>query len=421
MSPRSGPVRVACAVAAALLPLVCIVPPVASAQTIAQRGFAEARGALFPVRATNDTHRLVGDALVREEIFVKPARWVQFAAGLDARANTHDQVEGGWRLDVRDRRPLRPAMSLRRVGATLTRGPFTLDVGKQFIRWGKADIVNPTDYFAPRDFLNVMDQELLAVSGARAAAQWRSETFDVVWVPWFTPSRTPLLDQRWTAVAPAAAPIAFVDVSGPVPKGSQAGIRWGHTGARYETSLSYFEGFNHLPNIESTPVRAPFEVGIAREYPALRSYGLDLAVPTRWFTVKGEGAYSTSSTPGTDEYVVYVVQLERQSGEWMLVGGYAGEVVTKRRAALAFAPNRGLAGSLVARASYTIDANRSLALETAVRQTGHGAYVKGELSQARGAHWRATLAGALIRGRPDDFLGQYRRNSSVTAALRYSF
>jgi hypothetical protein len=75
----------------------------------------------------------------------------------------------------------------------------------------------------------------------------------------------------------------------------------------------------------------------------------------------------------------------------------------------------------VARASYTIDANRSAVVETAIRQNGHGEYVKGEYSQARGQHWRATAAGALIRGHVDDFLGQYRRNSHVTFSLRYSF
>ena len=42
-------------------------------------------------------------------------------------------------------------------GATVAAGGFTLDVGKQFIRWGRADVLNPTDRFAPRDFLNVID------------------------------------------------------------------------------------------------------------------------------------------------------------------------------------------------------------------------------------------------------------------------
>ena len=144
-------------------------------------------------------------------------------------------------------------------------------------------------------------------------------------------------------------------------------------------------------------------------------------MPTRWFTVKGETAYFTSSAPDTDEYVLYVVQLERQTGEWLVVGGYAGELVTRRRAALTFAPDRGLTRSVLGRASYTIDPNRSLAFEGAVRQNGHGAYAKAEYSQAHGQHWRATLAATLIRGEPDDFLGQYRRNSHIAVALRYSF
>lgn len=77
--------------------------------------------------------------------------------------------------------------------------------------------------------------------------------------------------------------------------------------------------------------------------------------------------------------------------------------------------------AVVARASYTIDANRSAALETAVRQDGRGLCAKGEYSQAQGPHWRATLSASLLRGEPDDFLGQYRLNSHLAAALRYSF
>ena len=129
----------------------------------------------------------------------------------------------------------------------------------------------------------------------------------------------------------------------------------------------------------------------------------------------------TSSSPVTDEYALYVLQIERQTGEWMMVGGDAGEVVTARRAALTFAPDRGMTRSLVGRASYTIDANRSLAFETAVRQNGDGVYAKVEYSQARGQHWRATVTGVAIAGHERRFLGQYRRNSHVAAALRYSF
>ena len=104
-----------------------------------------------------------------------------------------------------------------------------------------------------------------------------------------------------------------------------------------------------------------------------------------------------------------------------MFGGYAGEVVTTHGGAATFSPDRGTARTILGRASYTIDVNRSAAAEGAVRQDGRGLYLKGEYSQARGRHWRATVTGALVRGEPDDFLGQYRLNSHVTVGVRYSF
>src|SRR5262249_54336363 len=125
--------------------------------------------------------------------------------------------------------------------------------------------------------------------------------------------------------------------------------------------------------------------------------------------------------PRTDDYVLYVVQLERQTGEWILLGGYAGEVVTTRRSPFVFAPDRGLTRALVGRASLTIDTNRSLPFETSVCRAGDGAYAKADYSQARGQLWRGTIAGAWLAGAADDFLGQYRRNSYLSASVRYSF
>jgi hypothetical protein len=185
--------------------------------------------------------------------------------------------------------------------------------------------------------------------------------------------------------------------------------------------VSIFDGFNHLPDLLVGPGREPLRLEVARRYPALRTYGGDVALPTKWLTAKAETAYFTSSTADSDEYVLYVIQLERQTGEWLITGGYAGEVVTRRRTAASFAPDRGLTGSLIARASYTIDPDRSAAVEGAVRENGDGVYVKGEYSWTRGQHWRTTVSGAVLAGKAADFLGQYRRNSHGGISLRYSF
>ncbi len=404
----------------------------ASAQVVTGRGFVEGTAWMFPQEAPNDSTQLVGDVLLRDDLFVKPARWIQFAAGIDLRANSHDQVDTRWRVDFTDRDPRRPAIAVRRLSASLSHGPLTVDAGKQFIRWGKTDIVTPTDRFAPRDFLNVVDSEFLPVTGVRAVVQLGSNSIDGIWVPFFTPSRTPLVDQRWTAVSPAAEGLRIVDSGSAIPRGSQVGLRLAHTGSAIEYAFSVFDGFNHLPNFEAAavvsqqpgspcPTCSELTVNIRRVYPSLRTYGADAAVPTRWLTIKGEAAYFRSPTETSEEYVLYVVQVERQTGEWLVVGGYAGEIVTLHRPILTFAPDRGMARSFVGRASYTIDTNRSMAFETAVRQTGDGLYARAEYSQARGAHWRATIAAAVIAGHSDDFLGQYNHNSHVTASVRYSF
>jgi len=116
-----------------------------------------------------------------------------------------------------------------------------------------------------------------------------------------------------------------------------------------------------------------------------------------------------------------VVQLERQVGEWSLVGGYAGQATTEHRSAVGFSPVRGFARSLVGHATYTIDTNRSLTLETVVRQNGAGAWLRAEYSQAFGQHVRATAGYSLIRGDPTDFIGQYQRNSHAMVTVRYTW
>jgi hypothetical protein len=391
------------------------------AQTISQRGFVDGRGFWFPQAAPNDATPAIEDVLFREEVFVKPAGWIQFAAGLDLRANSHDQVEDAWRLDFTDRGVRRPRAAIRRLTATFTAGGFTLDIGKQFIRWGRADVLNPTDRFAPRDFLNVIDTEFLPVMGVRPLLQVGKETFEAVWVPRMTPSRLPLFNQRWTVLPTELQAIPIEDSGSDVPKRSEYGVRWNHVGDRVETALSYFDGYNHLPNIESRVRPSPMAIELSRVYPALRGYGADLAIPTHWVTLKGEAEYFTSPSSTNEEYVLYVVEVERQTGEWVLVGGYAGEVVTTSHAGFSFAPDRGIARSILGRASYTVDPRRTVAIEGAVRQSGAGFYVKGEYSEAFGQHWRLTLTGVGIAGDENDFLGEFHRDSHGSVALRFSF
>jgi hypothetical protein len=118
---------------------------------------------------------------------------------------------------------------------------------------------------------------------------------------------------------------------------------------------------------------------------------------------------------------LYVLEFERQVGEWLFDVGYAGDVTTRDSTLVAFAPDRGMARSVIGRAALTIDPRRNLLFEGAVRQDANGVYAKAEYSQELAQRLRFTVAGVGIGGERSDFIGQYRDNSHVTVGLRLSF
>src|SRR5262245_34354587 len=114
------------------------------AQNFEQRGFVESATTLYPQTAQNDNGHAVEEALVRWEPSYKLASWLRIYSAIDLRTDTHRQAERWFRLDAGDRSVQRPAFSLRRLSASIHQGKITLEIGRQFIRWGKADILNPT-------------------------------------------------------------------------------------------------------------------------------------------------------------------------------------------------------------------------------------------------------------------------------------
>jgi hypothetical protein len=391
------------------------------AQGLSHRGYLETVVTAYPQTAPGDSGRWIGHSILRYEPSYKLNSNFRFQASFDARADTHHQAQRDWDVSFWDRTAQWPAFAVRQLSASYSRGPVSLEIGKQFVRWGKTDILNPTDRFAPRDYLVVVDNEFLGVTAARLTLASQSDSLELVFTPRLTPSRTPLLNQRWVVIPPAAQGLGLNDAGALYPGGPQYGARWNHQGSSFESSFSFFQGFNHLPLLDTKLVADPLHFDVLRSYAKIRVWGADVAAPLPWFTVKGEAAWFQSFNPHAGEYVLYVVQLERQHGEWLFIGGYAGERVTKRSTSLSFNPERGLARSFVGRASYTIDTNRSVTFEGLARQDGEGFYLKSEYSHAFGQHWRLTGQAVLLRGSDTDFIGQYHRNSFGAIKLRYSF
>lgn len=392
-----------------------------AAQNFSQRGFIESNNELYPETAPNDSGHAINEDLFRYEASYKALPWLRFTGSFDAWFDTHLETDRSAHLDWQDRSLRRPALSAREFNATITKGKFTAVFGKQFIRWGKADLLNPTDRFAPKDFLTVTDPDFLAVLAARVTYDTGTNSLDFVWQPRFTPSRMPLINERWTVIPAEAEGYALVDLGSEFPGRSSFGARWNHVGAGYEFSTSFYDGFNYLPDIQFNLNPLGDAIEFVRTYPELRLYGTDAAIPLRWFTVKTEAAYYTSPDHEQDDYVIYVLQFERQIKELTLIAGYAGSAITASTPTVQFSPELGFARAFLAHAQYAIDTNRTVAFDTDVRQNGQGSWLRAEYSQGFGQHWRATAGYSWIRGSENDFLGQYRRNSFALLALRYSF
>ena len=399
--------------------IILLVPAAAPAQTFTHRGTAEALILAYPQPGVTDRTQLIADSLFRWEPAIRRGAW-RFDVGVDARMDTHSMTDRSGAISYWDRTTRRPAIAVSRLSTSWARGPLTVEVGKQYVRWGKTDILIPTDRFAPRDYVIVIDPQLLGITAGRMTLGNASNALDLVVSPRLTPSRAPLLDQRWVVAPPGVGSTPLSDAGAEYPVGTQFGIRWNHVG-RLEYSLSLYRGFHHLPWFEGTPAGPPLRIDARRRYSQLTTVGGDVVVPLAAFVLKAEAAWFRSETPGAGEYLLYVVQAERQSGEWLLLAGYAGEYERKETTLVRFAPDRGMARAFIGRASLTIDANRSLALEGVVRQNGEGFYGRAEYSHGLGGHWRAIVNTTAFGGSDDDFLGRYRRNSFARFALRFSF
>src|SRR5579872_2006962 len=152
-----------------------------SATSFEQRGYIENQALFYPQTAPNDRARAIDQAAIRWEASYKFAPWLKLNSTLDARADTHRQVDRDARLDVDDRTIQRPALSLRELSATIHKGKVTAQLGRQIIRWGKTDILTPTDRFAPKDYLSsVVDSDFLGVTAVRLSITGARDSVDAV-------------------------------------------------------------------------------------------------------------------------------------------------------------------------------------------------------------------------------------------------
>jgi len=426
LSPRVPATRHVCGVGPRSIRLgliACTLVAACLAQSAAfeQGGFLENRALFYPRAGVTDQTQRIDELLLRWEARLRLSEGWRIFVGIDAQTDTHNQVERTWHLSWDDRGIARPDWALRTAFLQYTHGVFRLEAGKQVLHWGVMDLFPPTDRFAPRDYLSPSGSDYLGIWAARAVIDSGTHSLELIYGPRFTPSRAPLIGQRWVLLPPFS-PLFTYRVDAPeYPGGPQLGLRYHEVRSPFEYSLYFYQGFQTLPSLPSQVNFLRRTVDYLPVYPQVRMLGADFTMPWRGLLWKAESSYETSASAYSHNIWTYEAQVEKSWDKLQLEGGYSGEFVTDDRDFAALAIDRSLRKSFTGKVVWTPTAKQSLSGEWYLRQTGAAFITRIVYSRRLADSLRASVGWNWITARKNDPIEPYSVNSFLSLQLRYSF
>ena len=304
---------------------------------------------------------------------------------------------------------------------------FGLRVGKQILKWGRADEINPTDNLAVFDYtLVTTDRDAMRTGGyaLKADAYWRELTLEIVAVPLFKPSRIPTgpsLDVR------DHAPGWAVTHSG-------GAVKLEFHGTPMDASASYFYGYLPRPHVT-------LGAGLDLTYYRAWVIGGDFGKAVGAWGLRGEGAWTIpdADLEGYRPFFTYVIGVDRTLFQDFyantqfiqnIVPGYREpayppipglkEAKTSERALNNQGHRITHAASL--RISYQQPDNRWKASITGILNITDGDYLlRPKLEYGFSDHWKARSGYEYNHGKDATFFGQSRKNNAGFAELEFLF
>ena len=202
----------------------------------------------------------------------------------------HRRLDEGWRLHAHGRWAYPTTGSASPVGRVLSAyaerrtASDAWRIGTQTVAWGQADGVNPTDNLTPSDY-TVLRPATADQRFGIPAILWhhylsRRYTWTTFITPYFSPSVLPL---------PATAGVPVVQC---VPSTrlahTETAFKLSRSGDSADWSLSYFRGFDLLPDVRLASTVAP---EVLLHYDAMTVWGADIDIPYGRFVFWAETGY----------------------------------------------------------------------------------------------------------------------------------
>jgi hypothetical protein len=422
-----------------LLPNLAINASLSAAEKWTVEGFWENRGFLYAANSCSGCPHTEADSHLQTKIQYRFSKNI-FVFEPNIWMDTRHQVRRN-QASYSDRTDQRPVLSTNEFYLLIPLGSLDLRVGKQKIVWGRADGFNPTDNLTPFDYLDLMENERIGVTALRARQYWGSASLDMVWIPTFTPTRLPLLAQRWFPLrardqARGVEVRSSVKYPATTPAHSQVALRWDDSRRGWDYSASYFSGWNDIPdyNIQFAVSSRSVQLDLARSFSRLQVIGADFAGVLGGRALRGEFGFfrpeRKNNLPLINDrrnYIQYALGTDWRWGDWYAIAQWVGDNSLGTRSTFDIPggpprfPDRGFGQAVLGRVERTLNSWSSVHVNAVIRFQDADFLLKPEYLYDISQSWKLQAGFLILGGHRSGFLGQYHENSRMYIRLKQSF
>jgi len=367
------------------------------------------------------------------------------------------------RLEFREDSLRRPAATFDEAYIAWYPGNYEFIVGKQFVSWGTGDAFNPTDVVNPRDFLSVPDNFKIGVPAISAYRAGSLINFQIVGVPFFTPSRLPESDNRWSR-SPENASRQFARRFGSRPliidqgrqeisdgwSSAQGGLQLSSSKLieGWDLAVNYFHGY-YSPGVIRQTVTAPTfapapgggfiqtapgSLAYRIFYPEYDQFGASFSTTAGDFEIHGEAAYhKTKNKVMDDDYIAYIFGVNHTVDDglpsWIekvtTVLEYAGEeIIRDRPRGSPFADagfSRAFTNSVFTRVKVSFSEDTEFEIGGGLNLGSNDYTVSSALSHSFNEHVEVEVGVNVFAGDSDSFFGGWDENSRAYLQTTFYF
>jgi hypothetical protein len=331
---------------------------------------------------------------------------------------------------------------------------WALRVGRQFITWGRADSLRPTDVFKRHDLTDLIENREEAVDAVKLDLSGRAWTLETVWAPVFDPDTVSFRSEnRWTLLPTEVTVPEFGRVQLSFREGrtepaqtlasGQFGVRVSGSSGGWDFAAMYYYGYDRVPTVvrqelaRFDPWTRAVTLTLHPVHKRIHVFGGDWATVMGAWGFRGEAAYTRTSDPESvkpevdDPYLRFTGGVDRT---FSAVPAGQSLLVILQYALDAELPSRGRSnqqevGGLLHpfRRAFLLNSTWNLTEFVKVRLKGFvnledGDYVlQPELSLQPIDAMSIVLGADFLGGARDTFFGRFRDNDRVRMRISYVF